>query len=572
MKIERLFSILTVAFMVTSCLLSCNKEKQPGGGDDPDPEEEVTEINGTKILEGNNAVGLISDENGKGIEGVPVTDGYSYTTTDKNGVYQMKANRYCRIVYMSVPSNYKIPVDPATNTPLFYSTKEFDKNKVNRNDFKLESQAVEEKFTMIMIGDPQCQSDSDVSRYKGETVPDIQATLNANSSLYVNPYCVTLGDVTFDSYDMWGPMKSSMSNVKLQNGKYLLFFQCIGNHDHNSKVDGTDKDATQKFVDTFGPTDYSFNRGKVHVVVMDDICVTTRKSNSSPNGATWEYDEDLTEQQVKWLTADLDQVKDKSDKTVFLCMHAPMRGAKAFTQQANVLPLLSKFKYAHIMIGHTHYQQNYIHSYVSAGGKKIYEHIHGTACGGWWCCNSSVTGSPCGYNIYQITEGNLVTNWILKGTNRQADYQMRAYDGNKLLTGSKGYQLYWYNTSQKAGAAGITVKGNAAFQNCVIAEIFDDDDQYWDVQFYQDGVSKGKLQKVANGGSCNVALANYFFNELGKNTDTWSNKTASHYWYFPAPSISTMQNWEIRAVQTIPDSGVQNTYSVGRLTNDNGEF
>ena len=56
-------------------------------------------INGTKIQEGNNLVGLITDtETGKGIAGVAVSDGYTFTTTDKNGVYQFVGNPLTRVV------------------------------------------------------------------------------------------------------------------------------------------------------------------------------------------------------------------------------------------------------------------------------------------------------------------------------------------------------------------------------------------------------------------------------------------------------------------------------------------
>ena len=73
-------------------------------------------INGTQISEGMNAVGLVSDAStGQGIPGIPVTDGYSYVVTDANGVYQMAANRYTRNIYLSVPSDYRIPLDPDTH-------------------------------------------------------------------------------------------------------------------------------------------------------------------------------------------------------------------------------------------------------------------------------------------------------------------------------------------------------------------------------------------------------------------------------------------------------------------------
>ena len=188
---------------------------------------------------------------GAGIPDIPVTDGYTYTVTDANGVYQLKASRYTRNIYMSVPSEFKIPLDAGTHLPLFYSTSSFDHNKVNRNDFTLEPQAVEDKFTMIMIGDPQCQTTAQINRYKTETVPAMIACLNGGHAegRYPNAYGMTLGDITFDSTDLWAGMKETMSNLKLQDGSWFPIFQCIGNHDHNSLEQSGDYAATGKYVE-----------------------------------------------------------------------------------------------------------------------------------------------------------------------------------------------------------------------------------------------------------------------------------------------------------------------------------
>lgn len=560
-------------------VVGCKKEDNPGGGGDDD----VTEINGTKILEGNNAVGLVSNAStGKGIPGVPVTDGYTYTVTDDNGVYQMAANRYCRKVYISLPAEYAVPLDNTYHMPCLYSTKVFNKNKVNRNDFVLTPQPVEDKFTLVMIGDPQCQKDAQVQRYVKETVPDMLSTLSASAAKYAHPYGITLGDVTFDSYDTWGPMRASMANLKLGAG-YFPIFQCIGNHDHNSKVTSGDYDATAKFVEVFGPTDYSFNRGKAHIVVMDDIIVTKIKSNSSPNSATWDYDGGFTKLQYDWLVEDLKHVDNKADKIIFLCLHIPFRGGSASggssinktgKYYAEVLKLLTDFKDAHIMIGHTHYPQNYIHTgYKCKSGRPVYEHVHGAACGGWWSSNSNVTGAPNGYSLYEI-EGNTVKNWIAKGTARAADYQVRVYDGNQIYSGTKGYTYEWYNPSNVGGSASIKAVGNALFRNCFVAEVWNDDSTNWKVEMYQNGVKIGDFKRIPDGGSCNVCITSYYFNELAKNTDSWTNKTASHYWYFKPESgqPKNEKNWEVRATQIIPDSGATNTYSSITLTTDYTEF
>ncbi len=585
---RRIFFPLLVMSIATAFAVSCNPvdpdtpDKEKTG---PDEELPVDAINGTTIAEGMNACGLVSDaQTGKGIPGVPVTDGYSYVVTDANGVYQMAANRYTRNIYLSVPAEYKIPLDPETHLPLFYSTKAFVRNEVNRNDFKLERQAVEENFTMIMIGDPQCQTAAQVERYRNETVPAMLSTINNGQSegLYPNVYGMTLGDITFDSTNLWGDMKGTMSNLKTAAGEWFPIFQCIGNHDHNSLVKSNDYDATGKYVEYFGPTDYSFNRGKVHVIVMDDIMCSSVSSNSSPNKATWGYSGGFTQPQYNWFLDDISHVDNKSDKAVFLCMHIPMRagansGGASFNKSAHyadVLNQLKGFKEAHIMIGHTHYQQNYVHTgYVCSGGKPIYEHVHGAACGGWWSCDSNVTGAPNGFNVYEI-EGNTVKNWVAIGAKTSADYQMRVYDGNQIYNGSKGYEYAWYRTSNAGGSASIVAKGNANLKDAFVAEVFNDDDVYWKLEMWQDGKKIGDFKKIANGGCCNIALASYFFNELGKNTDTWTNKTASHYWYFVPASKNpaSEKNWEVRAIQTIPHSGLTNTYTCTTMTTNYGQF
>ena len=588
MKVYRLFA-LAALFASLSLVPSCNPvdPDNPGGGGGGGGQQElpVDQINGTTIADGMNACGLVSDAaTGKGIAGVPVTDGYTYVVTDANGVYQMAANRYTRNIYISVPSEYKIPLDAATHLPLFYSTKEFDKNKVNRNDFKLEPQAVEDKLTMIMIGDPQCQTAAQITRYKTETVPAMIATINAGQAegRYPNVYGMTLGDITFDSTNLWADMKASMSNLKLQNGGWYPIFQCIGNHDHNSLESSSDYAATGKYVETFGPTDYSFNRGQVHVIAMDDIVCTKVTNNSSPNRYTWSYEAGFSDVQYKWLQDDINHVAGKENKIVFLCMHIPMRAGSASggssvnksRHYTDVLNLLKGFKEAHIMIGHTHYSQNYVHTaYVCKGGKPIYEHIHGAACGGWWSCDSNVTGEPNGFAVYEI-EGNTVKNWVDIGTKQDAGYQIRVYDGNQLYNGSKGYEYAWYRSSNKGGSSSIVAVGNANLKDAFVAEVFNDDDLYWKLEMWQDGAKIGDFKKLANGSCCNIALAAYFFNELGKNTDSWTNKTASHYWYFVPASKNpaSEKNWEVRATQTIPTSGQVNTYSCTVMTTDYSQF
>lgn len=567
-------------------LLSCGEKNNPdpGNGDDPDPEQETDVINGTTIdQENNNVCGLITDTSGNPIAGVPVTDGYKFVVTDANGVYQMSANRYARKIYYSTPAGYEVNLNSITHLPEFFSTTSISRSTMNRFDFTLTPlSASETNFTLVMVGDPQCKTSDNAQRYKNETIPDIQSTISSGQTAgkYPNVYAFTLGDIVFDSSNLWGTMKTSMSNVKNPNGGYIPFFNCIGNHDHYSKA-SDDYNATEYYVTNFGPTDYSLDRGNAHIVVMDNVICLTSSTNSSPDGATWDYLGGYSEKQYEWLKADLDLVQDKENKLLIFCSHIPFRGGLDASKEsgssvrkdkyyAEILSLMTDFKEAHIMIGHTHYSQNWIHTgYKCKGGQPVYEHVHGAACGAWWAADSDVIGGPNGYNIYEI-EGASVKNWFTKGTGEKDDFQLRVYDGNQTYTGTAGYTYNWYNTANKGGSSSITAKGNASLKGCFVAQIWDDDDANWKVELYKDGAKVGNFTRLANGSCANIAVCAYWFNEKSKNTSTWTSTTASHYWYYKPSSgePSSESGWEVRATQTIPASGQQNVYTCSSLTTD----
>lgn len=547
--------------------------------DPPTPQEpdepDVNTINGTKLDESNDLVGLVTDSaTKKGIPGVVVSDGYDCVATDANGVYQFKSNSLTRLVFISTPSEYAVPVGSVPSKPEFYKAVK-PEGEVIRTDFTLTPLAggKETNWTFIGIGDPQCANSSNASRYSGETIPDIKKATSGKKSVYA----MTLGDIVFDSTDMWPSMKTSMSSV--YNGAWFIpFFQTIGNHDHDSLKPDTGDDAmddyvaTSTFTSVFGPTDYSFNRGDVHVVSMDDIIISSKKTSSKSNGYTWSYNHGFSDKQLAWLKKDLELVPDKQNKMIFICCHIPFR-TYTVNHYPDVMRLMTEFKEAHLMIGHTHYTQNYIHtSYKTKNGMALYEHIHGSACGAWWTSSSSstVTGEPCGYTIYDI-EGAHIKDWHFKGTNRDESFQLRVFDGNEVYYQSK-YPLNWYTASQKVGTYTFTVKGNANLKGCFVAQLFNDDDTYWTVELVKKSTGEkiGNFKRLSNGSSTNIAMSAYYYNAKSKSTDSYCSTTASHYWYYkPASATPALENdWEVVVTHKLPAGDVTHTYRCSTLTTE----
>ena len=548
-----------------------------------EPEEPIDpdkpSINGTALTDGNDLVGLITDTStGKGIPGVTVSDGYDCVATDANGVYQFKSHPLTRLVYFSVPAEYKIPYDSAPSCPVFYKAVK-PSGSIIRTDFKLSPlpDGKETNWIFVGIGDPQCATASNATRYSNETIPDIKKTLAGKTSVYA----MTLGDITFDSTNMWPTMKSSMASVT--NGSWFIpFFQTIGNHDHDSLKPNTaddnmdDYNATSTFVNNFGPTDYSFDRGDVHVVSMDNIPVSGQSSSGKSNGKTWTYGKGFTDTQFEWLKKDLALVKDKDQKMVFICCHIPFRNASnsSFGHCQDVLKQLAEFKEAHLMIGHTHYTQNYVYTnYKAKGGLYLYEHIHGSACGAWWTstCSSTVTGEPSGYTWYEI-EGAHIKDWHFKGTNKDPDYQLRVFDGNEIYYASGKYPLNWYTASQKIGTYTFTVRGNSSLKNCFVAQVFNDDDRFWKLELRKKSTGQkiGSFVRLADKASTNIAMSAYYYNKKSKTSDSYCSYTASHYWYYrPASGAPANESdWEVVAIQTIPGGDITHEYFCSTLSTE----
>lgn len=512
-------------------------------------------INGTRIQEGNNLVGLITDsKTGKGIEGVAVSDGYTITTTDKNGVYQFVGNPLTRVVYYTTPAEYEINLDEQTRLPLFYRHCKFNPDTLNRNDFTLTPMdRVEDELTLIVISDPQCKNDRHVKRFRTESIPDMQRTINAGveSGKYKNVYALVLGDLVYDYLDQWDNMKDVMSNVKINDGHgYLPFFNSIGNHDHYEDcVD--DYAGCQNYVDRFGPTDYSFDRGNVHFVTMDNVFY--KKHNT--------YDSGFTDAQVEWLKADFDLVKDKENKMLVFYAHVPFRGgAEKGGGNVNydkhyddVLKLFTQFKEVHVMIGHTHHPENYMHhNYITKSGHPVYEHVLGAVSGAWWHTNTCTDGTPNGYAIFTVND-NSVDNFIYKPVDLDESYQMRVYNGSQKYTGSKKLTFGWPEQ----------------YHGCFIADVFNDDAENWKVEFIQNGVATPMTRVTEK--LRDWCMFAYFINENGRSPQNTAYHTGKlHYWTLPAPcgDPAKEKDWEIRATYTVPTSGKVNVYTVNSLQVD----
>lgn len=353
--------------------------------------------------------GEVRTSGGKGIAGVVVNDGLHFTTTDSQGRWALTSDTcVSKFVAITTPADYELNNDHGLAR--FYIPMAKAVKSAN-NDFVLRKRKhAADKFTYIAISDPQMRNEKEVGRWKKETVADLKRTID---SLKAGGEVVgmTLGDLVFDTPNLFPVYAASCQNLG------MTVFQTIGNHDfdkryqdlHNMRL-GAPVFAEHNYYRFFGPTDYSFNIGKIHVVTIKNINYVSHK----------QYIEAITDQDLAWLEKDLSYVPKGS--TVFLNMHAAAWNtvlADGNIRNAAELKKLLKDYRVHVFCGHTHYFQNIVVN------DHLFQHNISAACGAWWAGNVGVSGAPNGYLIVDVNGDDV--RWHYKPTGMSVTTQMRLY-------------------------------------------------------------------------------------------------------------------------------------------------
>ena len=370
--------------------------------------------------------------NKKGIANVVISDGYSVVTTDEKGRYKIEPHEKATNLFLSTPAGYEFKTD-------YQVARQHEKlGSRNNYDFNLtplKKQDHEHHF--LIWADPQVKNKGDVKQMMETSVPDVQELVKSlGKGALVHGICV--GDIVWDNHALFENYNEAVAEMGIP------FFQALGNHDMDYRKGGDDtSDVT--FKEIYGPTYYSFNRGKAHYVVLDDVRYL---------GVDRNYDGYISDEQLSWLAKDLKYVS--KDALLILNMHIPVHnGVK---NKEELYRVLEGFTNVHIMSGHTHYNVN-----VNKNG--VYEHNHGTVCGAWWTGPMCGDGTPRGYGFYKVNGNEL--SWYYKGTGLPKETQMNVYvekltNQMRIIANVWNYDPDWkveYFLDDKAMGALLNQKG-----------------------------------------------------------------------------------------------------------------
>ena len=392
---------------------------------------------------------------GGGLSGVPVTDGVTVTQTDASGQFRFASSTRRPFVYLSVPAGHQMPQHD-TGTARFYRPIEPGTSDTVEAHFDLQPiEGGDEQHAFLVLADPQMGMEAEVEEFHTQTVPDVKETLDALGEQPV--FGVGAGDLVFDNLSLFSGYEAAVRRMGIP------FVQVVGNHDLNFDAAG-DPGSTATFRQHFGPEYYSFDRGAVHYVVLDDVYWPGSDGFGNNND---DYLGHIDATQLAWLEQDLALVDE--GKTVIVLTHipplstayqrfgksTPPMGGMIINRQA-LYDLLAPYD-AYILSGHTHENEH-----RTAAGP--HEHVVGTVCGAWWTGPICQDGTPRGYAVYEV-DGESV-EWRYKSTGHAPNHQMRLYPPGADPTAPDEF----------------------------IANVWDADSQ-WTVVWYEDGIQTGCMAR-----------------------------------------------------------------------------
>ncbi len=381
-----------------------------------------------------------------GLAGVAVTDGLTVTATDAEGRFEIVSNTLQSFVSITTPDGYAIGQNPSGTAAFYQPIMPNDAGEMAAR-FDLASQdGSDDRHGFLVLSDPQTQDAYEMDLFHAETVPDVRETAAALAGRSL--FGVGCGDIMFDDLTLYPEYERGVRDMGMP------FFQVVGNHDLD--FGPTDDGSVRTFCRHFGPNYYSFDRGEVHYIVLDNVF--------------WHgegYIGYVTDDQLNWLVQDLALIE--PGRTVAVFNHIPQYNTRHIrtgddspsissttVNRERMYRLLEPYK-AHVFSGHVHE-----HEHIFEGG--VHEIVQGTVCGAWWSGPICWDGTPNGYGVYEVDGSDI--RWRYKSTGLGEDHQMRVY-----LRGA-----------------------DPGAPDEIVANVWDWDPE-WRVVWYEDGMRRGAMAR-----------------------------------------------------------------------------
>ncbi|MFI3305409.1 MAG: calcineurin-like phosphoesterase C-terminal domain-containing protein [Rikenellaceae bacterium] len=449
---ETIYDVDIISFDSTSLTFEMPSEAIIGKGElvlTRDSEEQILSsiLFSVAIPDAPNATvkGMVT-AGGKGVEGVQVSDGDIFATTDSNGFYFLQSTKRNGIIFVINPVGYEAPV--VKSEPQFWGKCTASATTCEQINFEL-IEAANTQYRLVVATDMHLANrNSDYYHFRDGFIAEMNDYSKTSDKRL---FGLNLGDFSWDLY--WYTNNWALPDCLNElNALDFPIYNIMGNHDNNPYISG-DFSSEDAYRETMGPVYYSMNIGDIHYVMLDN---TIYNNSNAAIGTVGDrnYDKYFSTEQIEWLKKDLSYITDKSTQIV-LAAHIPLYSysyinttSVALSSQTaidNILSCFDGFTNVDVVTGHTHVNR----CVQSPTYTNVYEHNIAAICATWWWTlrytdnNICTDGSPAGYKVFDVS-GNDMT-WRYKGVDFDEDKQFLTYDMNEVLE-------YWSTNSTAQSA------------------------------------------------------------------------------------------------------------------------
>jgi hypothetical protein len=337
------------------------------------------------------------DQSESGIPEVLVSNQIQVVKTDKDGRYKLPA-RDDMTVFICKPAHYDLPKNE-NHIPQFYYKHQPEGSPGRLKfagikptgtlpksvNFALYKSKRKDQFRAIIVGDPQSRDSTEVGFFRDDVVAEMYGT---DAEFYL-----ALGDIAFNNLNIYYQYNQVVGKLGLPA------YNVHGNHDMNFDVPD-DHYAAETFKRIYGPTDYSFDYGDVHFIVMDNIEYNGWNTEENKKGGYRGY---LSQQQLTWLKNDLAHIPE--DNLIVISTHIPIVTTRSDGASINVVNREELFdvfrdrKHMLALSAHMHYIEHLrFNEAMDWLGKGTFYSINaGAGCGAWWSGPKDERGIPESY-------------------------------------------------------------------------------------------------------------------------------------------------------------------------------
>lgn len=268
--------------------------------------------------------------------------------------------------------------------------------------------AQESGFNLIVVGDPQPQTEEQFMRLEQEIVPNIRVIIDEYRSSSNLPIAVLLtGDVVWDNMAFLSRSKELFESLDVE------LITVIGNHDHDRDIQGEERAKEQAYEATFGARYKSFMFGDTRFILLDNILYRGYE----------DYSIELDKEQRKWLRGMANDIA--KNERIAICMHAPAYNYRENEMLSYAKRIMRLFKghEIHFITGHRH---RHATTYLS---NNAMEHSVAQVNGNLWFAPLCTDGTPPG--VLCIEERNDVWQWHFRTFGNEPQ-KIRVWQENKV--------------------------------------------------------------------------------------------------------------------------------------------